>query len=253
MDVTIDIIYEDDAIFVCRKMPGIPVQAQAVGKQDMVSMLRNYSAKKGEGSGIYLVHRLDQPVEGIMVFARSKEAAASLSRQLQQKCMDKQYLALVEGIFPEPSGKLEDYLLRDGKSNTSTVVSPSQKGAKLARLHYKIQKTIKEPEELASFWAYVGNPAALPKGAAQPLSYISISLETGRHHQIRVQMSHAGHPLVGDKKYNKNCPSGYLPIGLCSTQISFSHPETGKTMVFSAEPKGILFSHPNFQLAEKNP
>ena len=227
MDVTIDIIYEDDAIFVCRKMPGIPVQAQAVGKQDMVSMLRNYSAKKGEGSGIYLVHRLDQPVEGIMVFARSKEAAASLSRQLQQKCMDKQYLAL--------------------------VVSPSQKGAKLARLHYKIQKTIKEPEELASFWAYVGNPAALPKGAAQPLSYISISLETGRHHQIRVQMSHAGHPLVGDKKYNKNCPSGYLPIGLCSTQISFSHPKTGKTMVFSAEPKGILFSHPNFQLAEKNP
>lgn len=240
MDILTDIIYEDKDLLICHKMPGIPVQSANVGRQDMVSLLQNYLAKKGENNDIFLVHRLDQPVEGIMAFARTKKAAAAFSQQLQKKHMDKQYLALVEGTFPEATGKLEDYLLRDGKSNTSRTVPPHHKGAKFAKLYYRAEKSITETNELAAFWKRV-TPAEKENIQHPPLTYLSIHLETGRHHQIRVQMAHAGHPLVGDKKYNPNSPSGYLPIGLCSAHLSFNHPTTGKRMEFTTEPKGILF------------
>lgn len=226
-----NIIYEDSDILICHKMPGVPVQTAKVGQPDMVSMLRSHLAEKGADSRIFLVHRLDQPVEGVIAFARTPQAAASLSRQLQEKQLTKQYLAVAEGIFPEKAGILEDYLLRDGRSNTSKAVPPHQKGAKFARLSYEVLKEITEPTELAALYPQ-----------ANPVSYLRILLETGRHHQIRVQMAHAGHPLAGDKKYNKNCPLGYLPIGLCSVQISFRHPRTGKQLSFATKPQGALFS-----------
>lgn len=213
-----DIIYEDREIIVCHKMPGIPVQTGKIGQMDLISMLRNYLAGKGEMPEIFLVHRLDQPVEGIMVFAKTKSAAADLSRQIQEKAVEKKYLALAEGIFAEKTGTLENYLLRDGKSNTSKAVPKGTKGAKLARLSYKVQRELE------------GN-----------ISLVKICLETGRHHQIRVQMAQAGHPLIGDKKYNKNCPREYMPVGLCSISTSFCHPSTGQRMKFEAEPKGELF------------
>ncbi len=254
IDFTMDILYEDEDLLVCHKMPGIPVQTAQVGRQDMVSVLQNYLAQKGERSEIYVIHRLDQPVEGILAFARTKIAAASFSQQLQTKSIGKRYYALVEGIFTENSGTLEDYLLRDGRSNTSRVVPSGQKGAKLARLSYTVKKSITEEEALIAFWNQAcpnyfnyRNNSASPDGSghkshsAGPLTYLSIQLETGRHHQIRVQMAHAGHPLIGDKKYNPNCPPVYLPIGLCSVQISFLHPRTGRQMDFSVKPKGILF------------
>ena len=113
IDFTMDILYEDEDLLVCHKMPGIPVQTAQVGRQDMVSVLQNYLAQKGERSEIYVIHRLDQPVEGILAFARTKIAAASFSQQLQAKSIGKRYYAVVEGIFTENSGTLEDYLLRD--------------------------------------------------------------------------------------------------------------------------------------------
>ena len=108
----IDIIYEDNHIIVCHKMPGVPVQTVKAGIPDMVSMLQNYFADKKEQAGVYAIRRLDQPVEGIMVFAKNQSAAAQLSRQVQEKTVEKEYLALVEGRFVEQAGTLEGYLLR---------------------------------------------------------------------------------------------------------------------------------------------
>lgn len=223
MSKKMEIIYEDQDLVVCHKMPGIPVQTAKIGQQDMVSLLRNYFANKGEkNTQVFVVHRLDQPVEGAIVFARNKQVAAELSRQSRERSMDKCYLALAEGRFEETSGVLENYLLRDGKSNTSRVVAQGTPGAKCARLRYQVEssRTMK-PEHTASL--------------------VRIQLETGRHHQIRVQMAYAGHPLIGDKKYNPNCVSGYLPVGLCAVKIAFVHPVTGKDMEFIVEPQGELF------------
>ena len=217
MGIIPEIIYEDQALLVCRKPAGIPVQTARTGQQDMVSLLKNYRAAQKEEPQVYVLHRLDQPVEGIMVFAKQKEAAASLSRQIQQKTVDKYYYALVEGALNPPEGTLTDYLLRDGKSNTSRVVSEGTKGAKQAVLSYKV------------------------KQAAKGRSLVEIRLETGRHHQIRVQMARAGYPLTGDKKSNPDCSDGYLPIGLCSVKLSFRHPSTGEKRTYSIEPKGEAF------------
>ena len=227
------IIYEDSEIIVCHKMPGVPVQTARMGQQDMVSMLRNYLADRGEAAEIYVIRRLDQPVEGIMVFARNARAAAILSRQVQEKSVEKQYLALAEGQFPEKTGHLEDYLLKDGKNNTSQVVPKGTKGAKAARLSYEVEKVILKSEQTAGIFE--------TSCQSDSVSLLRIWLDTGRHHQIRVQMAHAGHPLVGDKKYNQNCPKGYMPVGLCSVRTSFRHPKTGEWMEFAAEPEGKLF------------
>ncbi len=227
------IIYEDSEIIVCHKMPGVPVQTARTRQQDMVSMLRNYLADQGEATEIYVIRRLDQPVEGIMVFARNARAAAILSRQVQEKSVEKQYLALAEGQFPEKTGHLEDYLLKDGKNNTSQVVPKGTKGAKAARLSYEVEKVILKSEQSAGIFE--------TSCQSDSVSLLRIWLDTGRHHQIRVQMAHAGHPLVGDKKYNQNCPKGYMPVGLCSVRTSFRHPKTGEWMEFAAEPEGKLF------------
>ena len=213
----IEVIYEDEEIIVCRKPAGLPVQTASMTQQDMVSLLRNYFAAKRESAEVFVVHRLDQPVEGVMVFARTKQAAAALSRQIQQKGVDKYYLAVVEGVPKPDRGTVTDYLLRDGKTNTSKVVPKGTAEARLAVLHYQVQETY-------------GNS-----------SLVSIQLETGRHHQIRVQMAHMGHPLTGDKKYNPDCGSGYLPIALCSVKLSFLHPSTGKKMEFEVMPEGKAF------------
>lgn len=220
MNPTIEILQEDNDIIVCRKPTGIPVQTAKLGQKDMVSLLKNYRVGKKEAPEIYVVHRLDQPVEGVMVFAKNQKAAASLSKQIQQKSVDKYYYAVVEGVTDTPQGKLEDYLLRDGKTNTSKVVTAATKGAKKAVLQYRV----------------------LAVNEVLPQSLLEIKLDTGRHHQIRVQMAHAGYPLVGDKKYNPGCQSGYMPIGLCSVRLAFVHPTTGKQVEFEISPQGEAFA-----------
>lgn len=262
-----EILYEDHALLVCRKPAGIPVQTAKPGQQDMESLLKNYRAGRGEAPELYVVHRLDQPVEGLMVFAKTQKAAASLSRQIQQKSVDKYYRAVVEGIPKPRQGTLEDFLLRDGKTNTSRVVPQGTKGAKKAVLRYRVVESrsagLREkggsqgtrlygadrmPGATAAQWESGAVPGQWEPGAAaggEPqgaVSLLEIQLETGRHHQIRVQLAHAGHPLVGDKKYNAGCQSGYLPIGLCSVRLAFQHPVTGKRMEFSIEPAGPAFA-----------
>ena len=136
--MNINILYEDEEVIVCEKPAGVAAQTRRLGQADMESLLKNYRAGKGEQPYIGVVHRLDQPVRGVMVFAKTKEAAADLSRQVQTKMADKFYYAVTDGVPEQKKGTLEDYLLRDGKTNTSKVVSKSTEGAKSARLDYEV-------------------------------------------------------------------------------------------------------------------
>ncbi len=206
-----DIIYEDSAILVCRKAAGLASQTAKSGQPDLVSLLKTYRVQKKEPPYIGLVHRLDQPVCGLMVFAKTKQAAAHLSKQVSTRQITKEYLAVVCGI-PSAKGELCDFLLRDGKRNTSRVVSKETPGAKEARLSYTV----------------VCSDVAANK------SLVHIVLHTGRHHQIRVQFSHAGFPLYADTKYGQPLPKGsYCPVALCSYKLTFVHPTTKKTLTFT--------------------
>lgn len=219
------IIYEDSEILVCHKPAGFAVQSARCGSMDMESALKNYLAAGCPGKIPYLgvVHRLDQPVEGLIVFAKTPGAAKSLSRQISSGQVSKQYLAVVSGKPVQREGALEDYLKKDGKTNTSQVTQKNIPGAKRARLSYRILQEISD-ERLES----------------GQRSLVRICLETGRHHQIRVQMAHAGMPLVGDRKYNGE-ESVKLPLGLCSFMLVFQHPKTGKEMKFDVFPDGQAF------------
>lgn len=221
-----EIIYEDSQIIVCHKPAGVPTQSSRIGTRDLVSILKNHIAKANRSSTLsstkkpssqepYLavIHRLDQPVEGLLVFAKTPAAAKELSRQLTTSGFGKFYRAQACGLFDSEEGTLEDYLLKDGRSNTSHVCDKNTPGAKLARLHYKVTDT-----------------GVLPSG--EPFSQLEIHLDTGRHHQIRVQFSHAGHPLVGDRKYGTPSAASSRQLMLCACRLKFTHPSTGKPMVF---------------------
>lgn len=218
------ILYEDKEILVCRKPAGLGVQSAGVGKADMESCLKNYLAEKTPGKVPFLgiIHRLDQPVEGVLVFAKTPEAAKELNRQLTENRMGKHYLAVTEGTPPAEEGVLEDWLKKDGKTNTSFLTAPGTKGGKRAELFYKVAKHI--PGEDGGRDQYL----------------LAVTLKTGRHHQIRVQMAHAGMPLVGDRKYNPQEKSG-VSLGLCACALDFFHPRRGEKMHFSVEPEGSAF------------
>ena len=155
---------------------------------------------------------MDHPVEGLLVFAKTPAAAKELSRQLTTSGFGKYYRAQALGIFEHNEGTLEDYLVKAGRTNTSRVCKENVPDAKYARLHNKVIHT-----------------GTLPSG--EPFSQLEIHLDTGRHHQIRVQFAHAGHPLIGDRKYGTAaCTSRQLM--LCASRLEFTHPTTGEKMVF---------------------
>lgn len=214
----IDILFEDGQLLVCRKPAGVPVQSGKVGQKDMVSILRNYRNGKEGDTYIGLVHRLDQPVQGVMVFAKTKMAAAGLSRQITDGRMKKQYLAVTCGKPMKKQGALVDYLLKDGRTNTSSIVPEGTKGAKRAELRYRI---------IAETPGY---------------ALAEIDLLTGRHHQIRVQMAGAGMPLAGDRKYNlSDAGQTEKYVALAAHRLSFEHPVLKKEICFEGKPEGAIF------------
>ena len=215
------IVYEDDFIIVCEKPAGMPVQSARIGTPDMISVLKNHRKEKEALQGepyLGVIHRLDQPVEGMIVFAKTKAAAAALSTQITAGKMKKYYCAVVSGTPKEPKATLVDYLLKDGKTNTSKVVPSKAKGAKRAELNYQVlcQK--------------------------ENITLLEIELLTGRHHQIRVQLSGAGLPLLGDQKYHPGDQSQTGDVALCACKLVFVHPHHKKVMTFQCEPKGEVFS-----------
>ena len=210
------ILYEDKYIVVCQKPSGFPVQSKKTGALDMECALKNYLVKKGEEPYLAVVHRLDQPVQGILVFAKDRKSAALLSKQIQQGKFEKIYLAYTQGHIDKKQGTLIHELEKDGRTNTSRVVLNKTQNSKKAELFYKI---LKETEEG---------------------SLLEIHLKTGRHHQIRVQMAYIGLPIFGDAKYNPECDkeSATQGISLCAYKLSFFHPDTGKKMEFKVMPVG---------------
>lgn len=210
------ILYEDKDILVCRKPGGIPVQTRRIGLMDMENLLKNYLAAKGEKPYVAVVHRLDQPVQGILVFGKNQKSGARLSEEMQKNEMEKIYLACVQGVPEKKEGMLENQMEKVPGSNLSRIVEKKTKNSKKAVLEYKVLKT---------------------EGGC---SLLEIRLKTGRHHQIRAQMAYAGWPILGDAKYNDKGPGegDWKEIGLCASRLSFRHPATGKKMEFQVKPAG---------------
>lgn len=234
-----EIIYEDTGIIVIYKPAGLPVQTAQVGAVDCVSELKNYlhqqKAKAGEPY-LGLVHRLDQPVEGLLVFAKTKAAAADLSTQMAGGLMQKKYYAMVcvgPGQQPNTWQQLEDYLVRDSGSSIARV-SKKQPQAKHAVLRYRFVA-----EETAEWTETVQNELHIKQ--------VEIELETGRFHQIRVQMAHHGMPLLGDLKYGTQKSNAISRqnrirnVALCAYRLECKNPLTGKGEVWECKPQNPAF------------
>lgn len=204
----INVVYEDNHIIVVEKPVNIPVQADDSKDLDFLSMIKKYIKDKYNKPGnvyVGLVHRLDRPVGGIMVFAKTSKAASRLSEQVRLNKIKKVYHAVIEGK-PLKEGHLEDYLLKDSKTNTTKV----NKSGKLSILDYKLISTVEN------------------------LSLVKVFLKTGRSHQIRVQFSSRNLPLYGDQRYNKNAKVGQQ-IALYATALSFEHPTTKEFLTFEID------------------
>ena len=204
----INVVYEDNHIIVVEKPVNIPVQADDSKDLDFLSMIKKYIKDKYNKPGnvyVGLVHRLDRPVGGIMVFAKTSKAASRLSEQVRLNKIKKVYHAVIEGK-PLKEGRLEDYLLKDSKTNTTKV----NKSGKLSILDYKLISTVEN------------------------LSLVKVFLKTGRSHQIRVQFSSRNLPLYGDQRYNKNAKVGQQ-IALYATSLSFEHPTTKENLTFELD------------------
>ena len=212
------VIYEDNHIIVVEKPPNIPSQSDKTGDIDMLSIIKEYLKEKYNKPGnVYLglVHRLDRPVGGVMVFAKTSKAAARLSQQVRDKVFKKEYLAIVDGKLEEKSGTLENYLLKNEKTNTSKIVKEGTKNAKYAKLEYEV---LKYQEDI-------------------DLSLLKIILHTGRHHQIRVQLSGMGHSICGDQKYGTRGRG--KQISLWAYRLQIENPITKEPMSFTDLPEEI--------------
>lgn len=226
---SLNILYEDSDIIVCVKPHGLATQSKSFSTPDLEKILLNHIARTSRSSGssgkpyLAVIHRLDQPVAGILVFAKTPFAAKELNKQLTTSGFGKHYYALVNGTPASSSGILEDYLVKDGRANISKVCDKGTKDARLARLTYKVVKH--------------NTFGGFPDTASDNASLLEIVLDTGRHHQIRVQLSNMGCPIIGDSKYN---PATSQPVSsgnaqtlcLCAYKLNFKHPRTKEQLEF---------------------
>ena len=212
------VIFEDNHIIVVEKPPNIPSQSDKTGDLDMLTIVKNYIKEKHNKPGnVYLglVHRLDRPVGGVMVFAKTSKSASRLSNQVREKVFKKEYLAVVDGKFENKRGTLVNYLYKDERNNISKVVSKEKKNAKEAKLDYE-------------FIIY---------NEVKNLSLLKINLHTGRHHQIRVQLSNFNHSIFGDQKYGTRGKG--KQIALWAYKLTIEHPISKEKMEFEDLPEPI--------------
>ena len=211
--MNIRVLYEDNHLLVVEKPANVPVQADASGDEDLLTACKGYIKEKYAKPGeVYLglVHRLDRPVGGVMVFARTSKAAARLTEQFSAHRARKRYAAIVEGSAPG-EGRLADFLWKDERTNTTSVVPEGTPGAKMAKLSFRTL------------------------ARAGDLSLLDVDLQTGRPHQIRVQLSHAGFPIHGDQRYNPAAQVGEQ-IRLWAYALTIVHPTLKEEMTFYALP-----------------
>lgn len=209
------VIYEDNSILVVDKPSGIAVQTANISVKSLETECRKYRKSKGEKPEIYVVHRLDQPVSGIILFAKTKEAAAALSKDMKDENLLKDYRATVytQGEIKEKN-KLVNYIMKDSKSSKAVICDKESKEAKKAELDYEVIS--RDGVEVN----------------------VVVHLHTGRFHQIRAQLANIGAPIVGDLKYGTDesidysKSKGIKDVRLEAFHIVFRHPETGKLMEF---------------------
>ncbi|CEK39689.1 RluA family pseudouridine synthase [Paraclostridium sordellii] len=211
----INVIYEDNHLLVVEKPVNVLSQGDDTNDKDMVNLLKNYLKVKYNKPGnvfVGLVHRLDRPVGGIMVFAKTSKAASRLSEQVRNKSFKKTYRAVLNGNMKKDKDILKDYLYKNKKTNMVSVVNKNHKDAKDAELSYE---TISKNEKF---------------------SMVQVDLKTGRPHQIRVQFSSRNHPLFGDQRYGKHINKKGDQIALWSYKIEITHPTTKEKMEFICNP-----------------
>ncbi len=213
-----EILFEDNHLLVAVKPAGILSQSDTTGDPDMLTLLKAYLVEKYKKPGeayLGLLHRLDRPVCGVMVFAKTSKCASRISEQIRNRTVKKKYRAVVYGAFEEKKGKVKSYLLKNSKTNLVEVFrneAEAPKDAKECSLDYEV----------------IGDGRI----AGVPVSLLSIDLHTGRSHQIRAQLSSIGHPIVGDRKYGKGPNRFSGDILLESYHLEVDHPVTHERMVF---------------------
>ncbi|MBR5527553.1 MAG: RluA family pseudouridine synthase [Clostridia bacterium] len=223
----LDILYEDKEITVCKKPVGILSQASEENEETMCTLIEARMREQNIAPYVGVIHRLDRNVGGVMVYAKTKNAAAKLSAQVSDKDkFTKQYFAAIHGRPETSTGEMQDLLFKDTHLGKSFVVDKMRKGVKDASLEYEL---LSYNEEL-------------------DISLVKILLHTGRTHQIRVQFSSRKMPLCGDKKYGAR--DSFKNIGLWSYSISFLHPQSGKRMTFAAMPQESLSPWDYFDISE---
>ena len=208
----IKILFEDNHILVVTKPPMVPVQKDESGDEDMLSILKQYLIEKYNkpgGAFLGLVHRLDRPTGGVMVFAKTSQAAKRLSEAIVNGEVEKKYFAIVDGLPKDRQKKVINYLKKNPKTNNTEIVPALTEGAKYAELDYKVLDT------------------------KSNCSLVAVNLITGRGHQIRVQMAGLGTPIVGDARYGKGLK---VPLCLWAVELRFNHPISGNRMVFRVYP-----------------
>jgi len=220
------VLYEDNQIVVVIKPHNVPTQADESKDEDLLTMVKAYVKEKYNKEGeafIGLVHRLDRPTGGIMVFARNSKSAKRLSEQFQTHSVEKTYYAVTNGVVKIKTQKLVNYLKKDEKENIVKIVPMSENGAKKAELVY-------------NYLEDNGNQ-----------SLLEVKILTGRSHQIRLQLANIGHPLVGDVKYGKE-KGRTSNLGLWAGKLAFNHPTTKERMVFIACPNQDVMPWKNFRM-----
>ena len=223
----LNVLYEDNQIIVVLKPQNIPTQSDVSGSEDMLSLVKKYVKEKYQKEGeafIGLVHRLDRPTGGVMVFARNSKSAKRLTEQFKNHTTEKIYYAVTTKVVREKSKTLVNYLEKNEKENIVKVVPMLSSGAKKAELTYR------ELENNGQ------------------MSLLEVKILTGRSHQIRVQLSTLGYPLYGDGKYGKNKDVATKNLGLWAGKLSFIHPTTKDKMVFMACPDTEKEPWKNFRM-----
>ncbi len=207
-----EILYKDNALLICCKSVG--VVSEPNGGKGMPELLSAQLREEGERDFIAGVHRLDKNVGGLMVFSRRKDVTGKLIDQVAQRQMEKEYLAIVRGCPKEPEGILEDLLFHDSRCNKTFVVKRQRKGVRDAKLSYRVLASVQHED--------------------MTLTLVRVRLHTGRTHQIRVQFSSRGMPLLGDIRYgsrDRRCDAALWSCRLC-----FSHPVSKKQVEFTCPP-----------------
>lgn len=174
----LDIVYENSKMIIVNKPSGLLTQSARSFEPDLTGMVMTYERSKGEQPYAAVINRLDRPVSGLVLFAKNKIEAARLSKMMQKNTFNKEYLAVICGKPDKDKGMLTDYIVKDGKTNVSSIAAKGDSNAKEAKLEYQVIKHLSET-----------------------LTLVKIHLITGRHHQIRVQFAHRNMPLLGDTKY----------------------------------------------------